>query len=574
MLKQGIAVVQNQNIIKNSSIGRSLQRAFKYLVFSLLAVMSLQVMALSESDIKDLQKDIAVLQKDISRFKADFATKKDEDRSLSAVQFLTREERLRDNISTLAEYAKSSKNQEKYPELVAQLKALFIEQSTVIKEEISMLQGFVEAYEEKRATTEDPLTVLTYEQKVNRGNQLMDDHFEALYQNALFMKDFGLESQADLKFLNQQLEEYAQHASAQLELVSTRLDDVADLLSYAPESLQAELQGQADILQHQKSGVADSLSRRVALMDLRGADTASYQHILISSTGEVSGDVFDGDVASDLAERSMLAVTNWFEENGVDLIWKILLFTLIIILFKALAKLVARIVSTALSNANLKMSTLLKEFFISISSKLVMLIGVLIALSQLGIQVTPLLAGLGVAGFVIGFALQDTLSNFASGMMILIYRPFDEGDVIEAAGVSGKVSKLSLVSTTILTFDNQRLVVPNNKIWGDVIRNVTAQFERRVDLVFGIGYGDDIAKAEKVLNELIAQHNKVLTSPAPTVKVHVLNESSVDFVVRPWVKTDDYWDVYWDLTRQVKERFDEEGISIPFPQRDIHVHQA
>jgi small conductance mechanosensitive channel len=145
------------------------------------------------------------------------------------------------------------------------------------------------------------------------------------------------------------------------------------------------------------------------------------------------------------------------------------------------------------------------------------------------------------------------------------------GDLIEAGGAFGKVSHMSLVNTTILTVDNQTLVLPNSKIWGDIIKNVTAQQQRRVDMVFGIGYGDDIPKAENILTEIIASHEKVLDDPEPVVRLHTLGESSVDFIVRPWVKTDDYWDVYWDVTRAVKMRFDEEGVSIPFPQRDVHI---
>jgi len=201
------------------------------------------------------------------------------------------------------------------------------------------------------------------------------------------------------------------------------------------------------------------------------------------------------------------------------------------------------------------------------------LLGFLIAIAQLGIEVAPLLAGLGIAGFVVGFALQDTLSNFASGMMILVYRPFDVGDVIEAGGVSGKVDQMNLVSTMVLTFDNQLLVVPNSKIWGDVIRNVTHRDKRRVDLTFGIGYSDDIPTAERILTEIVAAHDKVLDDPEPVIRLHELGESSVNFIVRPWSKTSDYWDVYWDVTREVKRRFDEEGVSIPFPQRDVHIYQ-
>jgi small conductance mechanosensitive channel len=204
---------------------------------------------------------------------------------------------------------------------------------------------------------------------------------------------------------------------------------------------------------------------------------------------------------------------------------------------------------------------------------LVIILGVLIALAQMGVSLGPLLAGLGIAGFIIGFALQDSLANFASGMLILLYRPFDVGDVVEAGGVSGKVRAMSLVNTTFLTFDNQRLVVPNNLIWSSVIINLTAQHTRRVDLVFGISYEDDVEKAQRVLQGILKNHEAVLDDPEPIVRVLELGDSSVNFAVRPWVKTADYWETYWDLTKKVKLKFDEEGISIPYPQRDVHIKE-
>jgi small conductance mechanosensitive channel len=188
------------------------------------------------------------------------------------------------------------------------------------------------------------------------------------------------------------------------------------------------------------------------------------------------------------------------------------------------------------------------------------------------LEIGPLLAGVGVAGFIVGFALQETLSNFAAGLMILIYQPFDVGDSVEAGGVSGKVGQMSLVSTTILTFDNQKLIVPNNKIWGDVIRNRMSETTRRVDMVFGIGYADDVDRAERVLRDIVKSHELTLVDPEPTIQLNNLGDSSVDFIVRSWTKTDDYWKVYWDVTREVKRCFDAEGISIPFPQRDVHVY--
>jgi small conductance mechanosensitive channel len=159
-------------------------------------------------------------------------------------------------------------------------------------------------------------------------------------------------------------------------------------------------------------------------------------------------------------------------------------------------------------------------------------------------------------------------------MLIMVYRPFDVDDYVTVAGVSGTVKEMSIVSTTLLTPDNKLLVIPNKKAWSDTIINFTGKDIRRVDLVFGIGYGDDIQHATDVLKEIAGKHALVLDEPALTVHVDELADSSVNLFCRPWVKTKDYWPVHWDLTRQVKERFDAEGISIPFPQRDVHTHHA
>lgn len=280
------------------------------------------------------------------------------------------------------------------------------------------------------------------------------------------------------------------------------------------------------------------------------------------------------DVASSLIEQWLNTAKDQAINHGPTLVFKLFIFCLILFVASLVGKLVKKIVSNTVSNSKLNFSKLLQDFFTSLSGKAVFTIGLLIALSQLGIELGPLLAGFGIAGVIIGFALQDTLSNFASGMMILIYRPYDVGDLINAAGVSGRVSHMSLVSTTIKTLDNQRLIIPNNKIWGDTINNITAEHQRRVDMTFSIGYGDNIEQAEAVLTSIVEAHPKVQKVPAPLIKLHVLGDSSVDFIVRPWAKPEDYWDVYWDITREVKMRFDAEGISIPFPQRDVHIYQT
>lgn len=199
---------------------------------------------------------------------------------------------------------------------------------------------------------------------------------------------------------------------------------------------------------------------------------------------------------------------------------------------------------------------------------------VIAALGQLGIQTTSLAAIIAAAGLAIGFALQGSLSNLASGVMLILFRPFKIGDYVEAAGTSGSVADISIFTTTLKTPDNKTVIVPNGNITSDSITNYSAEKTRRVDFVFGIGYGDDIKKAKTILQQILDADERVLKDPEPTVAVLELADSSVNFAVRPWVNTPDYWNVYFDITEEVKQRFDAEGISIPFPQQDVHLHSA
>ena len=219
-------------------------------------------------------------------------------------------------------------------------------------------------------------------------------------------------------------------------------------------------------------------------------------------------------------------------------------------------------------------SKLLQAFLVGVVYWIVFAVGLMIVLSALGVDITPLFALIGGGSFVAAFALQDTLGNLASGLMIMIYRPFDEGDYVDVGGGAGTVKAVSIVATTVVTPDNQVIVIPNKNVWGNIITNVTASDTRRVDLVFGISYDDSIPDAIRVLEETVAAHPLVLKDPEPTVRVNELADSSVNLICRPWVKTSDYWSVYWDLTHQVKDRFDDVGISIPYPQHDVHVKNS
>ncbi|MBW0146196.1 mechanosensitive ion channel family protein [Marinobacter arenosus] len=216
-------------------------------------------------------------------------------------------------------------------------------------------------------------------------------------------------------------------------------------------------------------------------------------------------------------------------------------------------------------------SKLLERFLVGVVFWLVLTIGILVVLASLGVRIAPLFAMIGGASFILAFALQDTLGNLASGIMIMVNNPFDEGDYVQIGGVSGTVKSVSIVATTVATPDNQVIIIPNQNVWGNIITNVTASTTRRVDLVFGISYEDSIPNALEVMERVVRNHPAVLRDPEPVLRVHQLSDSSVNLVCRPWVKTKDYWNVYWDLTHQMKEAFDAAGISIPYPQRDIHM---
>ncbi len=332
----------------------------------------------------------------------------------------------------------------------------------------------------------------------------------------------------------------------------------------------AELKAALDLQVLRIERAGEQLAQVVDLLERLGVDTSAERRVLLRQSSAVSVSLVDATVLSALLDDVASTALAWWQQEAFDLIFNLLMFIGIVLLARLLARLTRRGVARVLASRGSRMGVLLQDVLTRMAGAVVMALGFLVALSQLGISVAPMLAGLGVAGFIVGFALQDVLGNFAAGAMILAYRPFDTDDYIDVAGVQGTVKRMNLVSTTITTPDNQSLIIPNSKIWGDVIRNYTGQRMRRVDLEFGVSYGDSIEHVEAILRDIIANTPEVLPDPPPNIRVHRLGESSVDFIVRPWVATEHYWDVYWRLQREVKLRFDAEGICIPFPQRDVH----
>ena len=258
----------------------------------------------------------------------------------------------------------------------------------------------------------------------------------------------------------------------------------------------------------------------------------------------------------------------WITTNGMVLVTNILVFLLILIVGKILIGLLCRLAQRSLRKAE-RVSEMLEKFAIDILRKALWVLVLMIALSQLGIEIGPLIAGLGVTGFILGFAFQESLGNLAAGIMIMLNQPFKIGDYIEAAGHSGAVRELNLMATTMTTPDNKKIVIPNRSIWGGSITNYSAMDTRRVDMTVGISYSADIAKAKEVIHRILATHDKVLQDPESVVEVVEMADSSVNLVVRPWCKTTDYWAVFFDLNRSIKENFDQEGIEINYPVRKL-----
>ncbi|RME74250.1 MAG: mechanosensitive ion channel family protein [Chloroflexi bacterium] len=260
-------------------------------------------------------------------------------------------------------------------------------------------------------------------------------------------------------------------------------------------------------------------------------------------------------------------LTGWIVGYGLRIVTALL----ILVIGWWLAGLAARVLRRGLQRAEIDPGVV--SFTGHLVYWAVILFAGLAALSRLGIETTSIIAVLGAAGLAVGLALQGALSNFAAGVLILIFRPYRVGDLVEVAGATGVVSEIQIFNTVLVTPDNVTIIVPNTQATGGKIVNYSARGIRRVDMVFGIGYDDDIQKARQILLDILTSHPKVLEDPAPTVAVMELADSSVNFAVRPFVKVEDYWGVWFDVTEQVKLRFDQEGISIPFPQRDVHLFQ-
>lgn len=262
----------------------------------------------------------------------------------------------------------------------------------------------------------------------------------------------------------------------------------------------------------------------------------------------------------------------WATVQGVGLEFGINLVIALVILF--VGRMVARLVTRGMRNLMQarEVDKILESFVCNLVYWTLMVFIIIAAVNQIGLQTTSLIAVIGAAGLAVGLALQGSLANFAAGVLIVVFRPYRVGDYVEAAGIAGSVLQVQILTTILKTPDNKEIIVPNGQIMSGIITNYSANDTRRVDMVVGVSYDDDLDNVRKTIQEIVDADERILKDPECTIAVSELADSSVNFVVRPWVKTGDYWGVKFDLTEALKKRFDKEGISIPFPQRDVHVY--
>ena len=359
-------------------------------------------------------------------------------------------------------------------------------------------------------------------------------------------------------------------ALAWLEIVKTKTEVIAERqveLLQDPSSATDEARQSLAKMVEERAGLLQRFSDVVDALQSKGGDEA-----LVAELRAYRTSVLTSETALARPEAIAKAFLAWLTRaDGGGVVAKNIGVVIMVLFVLVLVSRVIRAILRRRMGRIESLSKLLQNFLVGTVYWLVLAVGLLLALAVLGVNVTPLFAMIGGVSFILAFALQDTLGNFASGLMIMFNSPFDEGDYVLIGGQSGTVKSVSIMATTISTPDNQVIVIPNKSVWGNVITNVTASDTRRVDLVFGISYDDSIPDAMRVIEETVKAHPLVLADPEPVVRVHELAASSVNFICRPWTKTSDYWAVYWDLTHSMKENLEAASIRIPYPQQDVHI---
>jgi len=435
-------------------------------------------------------------------------------------------------------------------------------QLAVTKLENQIISAKKNIFTVNQAVSKDRLSDLQWKLYLKRRN--LEELYSALVKNSQKIAILKENTAADLAFAGQLVMKQSDILSGLVGINEDKLLKLEKKLSVVRSESTTGKKLMSDIA-FKNLEIQDYASRLQVMVDLltsMDVDASLYKKTVIQATNSLNTDIFDRRVVSHLFNEWWLSTKKWFSKQAPTIISKVIAFFGIILLAYCIALLVKRMVRGLFQRINPDTSELARKFVVSMSSKIVILIGILIALSNLGVQVGPILAGMGILGFIIGFALQETLSNFASGLMILIYRPYDVGDKIRVSGLEGKVSKMNLVSTTIFTSANHHLTVPNNKIWKDIIHNITSQPQVRLDLFFKAPFNADSETVLTAISEEVEGNPIVLSDKEKNVRIYELGETEVKYIARFWISSNDIDEAKWVISEGVKKRFDEKGISL------------
>ncbi len=478
----------------------------------------------------------------------------------------------------LWKFASDLSQSDRKQEFAAEVSASLSEESALIKKEIQSRLAEIADLEKQLTSAKKFYSlagrtrVTALKSKLSKRQKALEALYSALVKNADSLNALGQDASQDIEYVKPLLKKQADILSGivgldndELAVLEKKLSAVSNE-SKSGKELLSKIRAQNMLIQTD----ARRLNKAANLLEKIEVDASLYKKTVVQSGLSFNGGIFDRKVASHLFSQWWLETKKWFNQQAPEILGKTATFLLIIFLAILVAVFIKKMLRRIFRRSFPEMSELAKNFIVSMSSKLLILAGILLALSNIGVQIGPILAGLGIMGFIIGFALQDTLSNFASGLMILIYRPYDIGDKIISAGVKGRVNKMNLVSTTIFTSENHQLTVPNKKIWSDIIQNVTSQPLHRLDLFFSVPYNSDSETVRKAISDVVENCPSVFREKEISVRIQELGEVDVKYLARFWVSTEDIYEAQWAVSEGVKKRFDEEGISLNIAENARH----